>query len=319
MNTPSGSLIGASGDGFYIGFEGTTFNFTNVQSGLNTHVPKSAWNGDPLDGSSASGFTSEGVPEPWNPLLGNVYRIHGAWFGFGPIALEMLSPDGVWIVAHTFTYPNTGTTPYAFTNNFQCEMGVGNSGNTTSITLSNPCICLGTTDVTLPLNSPITDQTDSQPVRAVLCGKYATASTYLNVTVDSAGNLFTDINAIGGSSVVIAKPGVILTGMADGTGNALGSINGALKVTEAGALHAYGQVSCTSAGVLILAANASRKSLTLSNPTGSVIVVYIGDVSVTASTGFPLNPGQTVRLETVSAVYGITSSTSQTVGYIEIQ
>jgi hypothetical protein len=50
-----------------------------------------------------------------------------------------------------------------------------------------------------------------------------------------------------------------------------------------------------------------------------VIVVYIGDVSVTSSTGFPLNPGQTVRLETVSAVYGITSSTSQTVGYIEIQ
>ena len=51
----------------------------------------------------------------------------------------------------------------------------------------------------------------------------------------------------------------------------------------------------------------------------SVIVVYIGDVSVTAATGFALNPGQTVALNVVSAVYGITSSTSQAVSFIEVQ
>jgi hypothetical protein len=78
-------------------------------------------------------------------------------------------------------------------------------------------------------------------------------------------------------------------------------------------------VSCTSAGVSIIAANASRKSLALSNPTGSGIIVYIGDAAVTASTGFALNPGETLTLNTVSAVYGITSSTSQTVSFIEVQ
>ena len=319
VNTPSGSVIGSSGDGFYVGYEGTVFNFTQVQNGVNTHVPQSSWNGDPLNGTSASAFTANGVPVVFNPTLGNVYRIHGAWFGFGSIALELFSPDGVWIIAHTFTFPNLSAIPYAYTNNFQGEMGVGNTGNTSNVVLSNPCICIGTTDYTLALNNPVVDQTDAQITRAVLTGKFATASTYLNVGVDSAGDLNTSIASIAGNGIAIARPGVLLVGIADGTaGTAVGSINAALKVTEAGALNSFGQVSVTSAATSIIAANASRKSLTLSNPTGGV-TAFIGSAAVTAATGFALNPGQTITINVVSAVFGITASTSQTVSFIEVQ
>jgi hypothetical protein len=153
----------------------------------------------------------------------------------------------------------------------------------------------------------------------VLTGKFATASTYLNVGVDSAGDLNTSIASIAGNGIAIARPGVLLVGIADGTaGTAVGSINAALKVTEAGALNSFGQVSVTSAATSIIAANASRKSLTLSNPTGGV-TAFIGSAAVTAATGFALNPGQTITINVVSAVFGITASTSQTVSFIEVQ
>ena len=314
-------------DGFWIGYEGSVFGISQYQNsvlvgGTVNVAPTTPWtsaNGDQCLGQSGSAFTSGGTPVVIDYTKINIYRLHGAWFGSAPVILEVFSPDGEWVIVHAFRFPNTLTTPYTYSTNWAIGVDVTNTTNTSNLAVVTPCWGMGATDAAYPLNTTVNDQTLAPVQRSVLCGKYGVAAAYINVGVDSSGNLNSDISGIGGNSVAIAKPGVMLVGLNDGTGNSLGSINGALKVTEAGALHAYGQVSCTSAGVLILAANASRKSLTLSNPTGSVIVVYIGDVSVTASTGFPLNPGQTVRLETVSAVYGITSSTSQTVGYIEIQ
>ncbi len=306
-------------DGFYVGYEGATLNITHRNASSDTHIPQSSWNGDPLDGSVTSKFTSGGSPEAINWGMLNIFRFRGAWFGTAPVVLDVFSPDGIWVNIHTFRFPNSIPTPYTATTNWNMQAEALNAGNTSNVAVSTACWSMGTTDPTLQMAMAVTDQTNAPLVRSVLTGKYSTASAYLNVGVDSSGNLNSDISGIGGNSIAIARPGVMLVGLDDATGNAIASINGALKVTEAGALHAYGQVLCTSTGVLILAANASRKSLTLSNPTGSVIVVYIGDVSVTAATGFALNPGQTVALNVVSDVYGITSSTSQAVSFIEVQ
>jgi len=314
-------------DGFWVGYEGTTFGITQYQNSalvggtanVTPTVPRSAFNGDPLDGSSGSNFTVAGVPAAINLSLINIYRIHGAWFGSAPVVLEVFSPDGEWVIVYSFRFPNTLSTPYAYSTNWNIEVDVTNVANATNLAIVTPCWGMGATDASVPLNTALIDQSLAPITRAVLAGKYTTGGTYLNVGVDSGGNLNSDLSGIAGTSVNIAAPGTMLVGLADGANNRISSINSALKVTQAGALHSYGQVSCTSAGVSIIAANASRKSLALSNPTGSGIIVYIGDAAVTASTGFALNPGETLTLNTVSAVYGITSSTSQTVSFIEVQ
>jgi hypothetical protein len=83
------------------------------------------------------------------------------------------------------------------------------------------------------------------------------------------------------------------------------------------ALNATNQISVTSSGVLIIAANAARAGVIITNPSAT-LTVYIGTSGVTTGNGFPLGPGANVTLPVVSDVYGITSSTSVTVGYLEV-
>lgn len=132
-----------STDGFYIGYEGNVFNFTQLQAGSATHVAKSSWNGDPVDGSVNSRFTSSGNPVALDFSKINIYRIHGAWFGVSPISLEVFSPDGVWVNLHTFHFPNTLTAPFTATTNFNITVDVNNDVLTTNLTINTPCWAMG--------------------------------------------------------------------------------------------------------------------------------------------------------------------------------
>lgn len=83
-------------------------------------------------------------------------------------------------------------------------------------------------------------------------------------------------------------------------------------------LNSYNQVSVTSSGVQIIAANASRAALLITN--AGTATVYLGsNNSVTTSNGFALAAGATVGLPQVTALWGIVASTSQTVAYLEFQ
>ncbi len=95
-------------------------------------------------------------------------------------------------------------------------------------------------------------------------------------------------------------------------------VNNELITSSLGlALNATNQVSITSAGVQIVAANAARAGVLIVNPS-TTITVYVGQSGVTISTGLPLLPGASVTLPVVSAVFGIVASTAQTVGYLEV-
>lgn len=84
------------------------------------------------------------------------------------------------------------------------------------------------------------------------------------------------------------------------------------------ALQSTNQVSISTVATQIIAANASRAGVVITNP-GTLLTVYIGNVGVTAANGFPLAPGSSITLPVIGAVYGITSSSIQTVGYLEVQ
>lgn len=82
-------------------------------------------------------------------------------------------------------------------------------------------------------------------------------------------------------------------------------------------LHSYDQVSVGATATQILAANTSRAAILVTN-NGSQII-YLGDASVTTSTGFPLAAGSTVGLPQTSALYGIVASSTATAGFLEFQ
>lgn len=62
----------------------------------------------------------------------------------------------------------------------------------------------------------------------------------------------------------------------------------------------------------IVAASAGRQGAIITNQ-GSV-ACYIGDSNVTTSNGFLLNAGESVGLQTDTAIYGVTASSSTTIG-----
>lgn len=84
----------------------------------------------------------------------------------------------------------------------------------------------------------------------------------------------------------------------------------------AGTALSNGQVSVDSTADLILAASAGRQGVLVTNQ-GSV-ACYVGTSSVSTSNGFLLNAGESVAIPTDSAVYGVTASSSTTIGYLAL-
>ena len=81
----------------------------------------------------------------------------------------------------------------------------------------------------------------------------------------------------------------------------------------------YGQATCTGTATSIVAANQARQWITVVNL--GTTDVYIGDANVTTSTGQLLAgiKGASLTMQTTSALYGITSGSSQAVSYMSTQ
>ena len=79
---------------------------------------------------------------------------------------------------------------------------------------------------------------------------------------------------------------------------------------------ANGNVSIGTSAAIIKAANGRRESLVVQNVHASQ-VLYIGDGSVTTSNGLRIPAGESMRLQTKAAVYGIASGASTDVRYFE--
>lgn len=88
------------------------------------------------------------------------------------------------------------------------------------------------------------------------------------------------------------------------------------RVDELGSsTYAYGDANPTTSATLIMAARDTRKVAQLYND--STVTVYIGDASVTSSTGTPMEEGGSIDMPTTAAIYGITASGTGSVRYQE--
>lgn len=130
------------------------------------------------------------------------------------------------------------------------------------------------------------------------------------------------LNAMSGGSVVATDDSgtghvqlVKLAYSADGSRTHIGADSAGLQVVERGATIDSGSASVTTSAAVVKAADATRRSLVLTN-LGSDYV-FIGDSAVAVNTGIRLAPSQALTLDKspTAAVYAVANSGTQTVAW----
>ncbi len=118
---------GDDSDGFFFGYNGSSFGILRRSAGIEDWTPQSAWNGDKMDGTGTSGVILD-------PTKGNVYAITFQW-GYGPIQFAIENPNGVgvFIIVHTISYANQYTIPPITNPSLPLSAKINNSGTTSNI------------------------------------------------------------------------------------------------------------------------------------------------------------------------------------------
>jgi len=100
---------------------------------VDTEINQSAWNGDKLNGTGASGFTL-------NAATANILFIDIEWLGVGSVRVGFVI-NGQLITAHTFYNANSLTTVYMQTANLPIRYEIQRTGTLTAGTYTLQQIC----------------------------------------------------------------------------------------------------------------------------------------------------------------------------------
>ena len=93
--------MGNVNDGYFFGYNGTSFGLMHRNRGVDSWVPQTGWNTDKCDGTGRSGFT-------WNPQLGSPVMIRYPYLGYGDVKFYVQnSEDGYWVLCHILKYSNS--------------------------------------------------------------------------------------------------------------------------------------------------------------------------------------------------------------------
>ncbi|ERM16304.1 hypothetical protein [Brevibacillus laterosporus] len=123
--------IGDNVDGFFFGFNGSSFGILRRINQMDNWTPQTAWNLDKFDGTGPSRVTID-------PTKGNVYSIQYQWLGYGTISFFIENPiSGRQVLVHRIQYPNSNTIPSILNPTLPIMAEVINSTNTTNITLQS--------------------------------------------------------------------------------------------------------------------------------------------------------------------------------------
>lgn len=178
-------------NGFFIGYEGTSFGVTKRSNSIDTFIAQASWSEDTLTGGSASKYTRNGTPEALDTTKDNLYRIRYGWLGAAPIYFEVLSPDGEWVTFHIIKHPNTAAVPTIEEPNQPLRVHIKKtSAGGTNLTIKTACWAAGTTSDLAKITSTLYDDTLAKTVRSVITGQTtAGGGGYVNVKVNPSGAL----------------------------------------------------------------------------------------------------------------------------------
>lgn len=123
-------------NGIYLEQDGTTINLViRQQTGASTYteerVAQSDWNGDPLNGSGASGITLD-------LTQAQIFYTSIEWLGVGSVFCGFII-NGQYILAHTFNHANDIASTYMQSAQQSIRLEITNTGGTTGATMKQIC------------------------------------------------------------------------------------------------------------------------------------------------------------------------------------
>ena len=260
-------------NGFFIGYEGTSFGITKRTGGVDTTVAKASFNLDTLTGASTSKFTRGGTPEAIDLTKDNLYRIRYGWLGAAPILFEVFSPDGIWVAFHIVRHPNSSTVPTLTSTALPMRLHIKKtSANATNLIINTACWAAGATTDLQKLNYAISDNSLVKPVRSILAAKKPNG-TYTNIDATAGGNLKVSIEEVDGGADIATETTLdaINTKLVSGTDIGDVTVNNgsgasAVNIQDGGnSITVDGTVSASQSGTW----NINNVSGTVSLPTGA--------------------------------------------------
>jgi hypothetical protein len=126
--------VGSDTDGFFFGYNETSFGILLRAGSSDTWIPQTSWNTDPMDGTGPSGMTLD-------TSKGNVFQIRYQWLGFGAIRFYIENEStGNLEQVHRIDYTNANTTVSVNNPSFPFHAQSINTTNSTDIQLKIPSI-----------------------------------------------------------------------------------------------------------------------------------------------------------------------------------
>ena len=288
-------------NGFFIGYEGTSFGVTLRTGASDTTTARASWNGDPLDGSAGSLFTRGGSPEAINLTYSNLYRIRFAWLGSASILFEVFSPDGAWVTFHTIKIPNSQLDPSIQNPELPITIDVAKTSGASDLSLYSACVAAGTTSDAYSIKETLNDFSLAKLTRSVITGETsAGGGGYVNVKVTPSGSLtiaLGDIDGVSGQETMSDSLPVVIASdqsavpISDDGGSI--TVDGTLAATQSGT---WDIADIT--GTISLPTGAATES-TLSTLDGKVTACNTGAVTLASQTN-PFTSAIPVEPETVS-------------------
>lgn len=189
-------------NGFFIGYEGTSFGVTKRTGAVDTTIPQASFNVDKLTGQSGSKYTRNGTPEALDTTKDNLYRIRYGWLGAANIYFEIYSPDGEWVIFHIIKHPNTAAVPTIEEPNQPLRVHIKKTtAGATDLSIKTACWSAGTTSDLQRIDATVTDDTLVKPVRSILTAKLPNGS-YSNIDATAGGNLKSSIEEIDPAAIM---------------------------------------------------------------------------------------------------------------------
>lgn len=299
-------------NGFYIGYEGTSFGVSLRTGSADTFIARASWNGDPLDGSVGSKFTRGGTPEAINLTYSNLFRIRFAWLGSASIIYEVFSPDGGWIVFHTIRIPNSQLNPSVQNPELPVRLEVTKTSGASDLSVYSACWAAGTTSDVLPISETLNDYTLAKLTRSVITGETsAGGGGYVNVKVTPSGSLTValgDITGVVGQQTMANSLPVVIASnqsaipISDNAGSI--TVDGTIAATQSGTWN-INNIS----GTVSLPTGAATET-TLSSLNGKVTACNTGAVTISAALPVGNNNIGDVDIASLPSVVAATYSSS---------
>lgn len=118
-----------NGDGYFFGFNGTSFGILHKNRDVETWIPQTAWNVDRADGTGSSRFN-------WDKTKGNVMQISYPYLGYGNIKFFVQDfATSRFILVHVIRYNNTYTDTQLSNPSLKFYARVTNQGNDSNVVL----------------------------------------------------------------------------------------------------------------------------------------------------------------------------------------